>query len=66
MLNILSVLQWRGGSDKDTSTGREKNSKQRNAAIKRRKRELIYPIAFSFKKRILKTVNLMFKVSFNP
>jgi len=42
-----------------------RNSKQRNAAIKRRKRELIYPITSSFKKRILKTVNLIFKVSFN-
>jgi len=42
-----------------------RNSKQRNAATKRRKRELIYPITSFFKKRILKTINLMFKVSFN-
>jgi len=44
---------------------KRRNSNQRNAAIERRKRDLIYPIALSFKKRILKTVNLMFKVSFN-
>jgi hypothetical protein len=43
MLNILSVLQRRGESGKDKETGKRedkrRNSKQRNAAIKRTKRE---------------------------